>query len=45
MVYCENKLLKIPLWGYSIEEKSMKTFELIKSDEVFNKFDKLDAMG
>ena len=23
------------LWGYSIEEKNMKTFELIKSDEVF----------
>ena len=23
------------LWGYSIEEKNMKTFELIKADEVF----------
>ena len=23
------------LWGYSIEEKNMKTIELIKSDEVF----------
>ena len=23
------------LWGYSIEEKNMRTFELIKSDEVF----------